>query len=68
MLYGLINYPAAPIRQVGDKFLDKRRSEYTAEEFRAFEAWETTLFTYYGCGIPVVMLIVAVDKMRKKRK
>jgi hypothetical protein len=66
MLYGLINYPSAPIRQVNEKFLDKQKNEYTVEEFRAFKIWETTLFVYwFGCiggGFIVTAIHQALQK------
>jgi len=67
MLYSLINYPAAPIRQVNEKFLDKQKKEYTADEFRAFKAWETTLFVYFGGAIGGGIIFTAIDKALRKK-
>ncbi|HEX8738144.1 MAG TPA: hypothetical protein VF721_22610 [Pyrinomonadaceae bacterium] len=66
MLYGYIKYPAAPIRPVDDKFLDKQKKEYTAEEFRAFKTWEMTLFICIACGIPLGITKAVIDEWLKK--
>ena len=54
--YGLLRWPYAPIRPVGELFLDKKDHEFTEEVFLQFKAWETTLWmSFFGCAAAVLL-------------
>jgi hypothetical protein len=43
LVYGMICWIYAPIRLVGNKFLDKKGNEFTEETYLNFKIWESTL-------------------------
>lgn len=56
----------APIREVGDKFLD----EFTEEVFLHFKAWEATLWSSFNASVVVMILahwLLGVPLRFKKR-
>jgi hypothetical protein len=50
MAFGLAVFPLAPLRQVGDTFVDKLGRPHTAEDFRLFQRWEATLMVTSMCS------------------
>lgn len=43
MIYGIYNYPYAPIRQRSGTFQDKRGNPFTESEYAGFVRWEYAL-------------------------
>jgi len=39
--YGILKWPAAPVRVDGQRYVDKTGREHTESSFRAFKRWET---------------------------
>ncbi len=60
MVYGVIRYPPAPIRQVDSTYRDKRGQPYTAEQYRAFKMWKTVLMvsglSCFALALPASLL------------
>lgn len=44
MIYGIYNYPYAPIRQRSGTFQDKRGNLFSESEYAGFVRWEYALF------------------------
>jgi len=51
LAYGLLAYPAAPIKQDGVAFTDKAGQEYSYTEFLTFKKWELTLIFSWGFAL-----------------
>jgi hypothetical protein len=65
LIYGRINYPAAPYREVDGKFLDKQKREHSAEEFRAFKIWEAASFGFLMSSLAGGIIIAVVNEVSK---
>jgi hypothetical protein len=68
-VYGIIRWIYAPIRLVGNKFLDKKGNEFTEETYLDFKLWESTLVISFVTVAIVLLLahwILEVSLNQKK--
>ena len=48
MIYGIIRWPLAPIREVNGTFVDKAGKVFTESVYHQFKIWETGLFVSFA--------------------
>ena len=55
LIYGIVNFPDAPIRPTARGYTGKTGTTRTEEDYRAFQQWETALLvvfpTAFGLGL-----------------
>lgn len=64
MLYGLYNWPAAPLRLRGDKITDKRGTEHSEQDYRRFLVWENDMLCAWG--IVAICVVISIPVGRRK--
>lgn len=69
MIYGVYNFPDAPIRQTKDGYAGKRGKPRTQEDFEAFLRWEKTMFIVFPSAFLLGFAFGITDaRQRRKRK
>ena len=67
LLYGVIAFPDAPIREVATSYYEgKYGVPHTREEFERFKLWETTVFAAFGLTAALGIVAVAEEKLRRR--
>jgi hypothetical protein len=68
MIVGIVRWPAAPIRQVGNTFRDKRGTVHDRDSYNAFRRWEATLpLAWLPFALVATTALPAVDANRRLR-
>ena len=69
MLYGVYNFPDAPIRQTEGGYAGKRGKPHTKEDYEAFLRWKKTLFIVFPSALLLGLAFGITDaRQRRKRK
>ena len=62
---GILCWPAAPLRQVSNSFLDKRGKVYSRTSYDAFRKWEATLpLAWLPFALVAITALPATDRNR----
>ena len=56
-LYGMVRYPDAPIRECIGGFCGKTGLFHSADDYRDFNTWQTTLVVTWLIGMPILWLL-----------
>ena len=64
--YGILKWPAAPVRAEGQRYVDKTGREHTESSFRAFKRWETAfLFLWMPFALSAITNLPAMARPRQ---
>ena len=66
-IYGVYNFPDAPIRQTADGYVGKGGKAHTQEDFDAFNLWKRVLFVAFPSAFVLALAFVIADG-RKRRQ
>ena len=68
MIYGVIAFPDAPIRQTGSSYVGKQGAPHTREDYERFLLWEKFLFLGFGLAFLTGFGAVAAEKLGRRSK
>ena len=68
MVYGIIKYPEAPIRQTASGYVTKHGTPKTQQDYESFIVWETVLFASIGSSFLTGFAGAAAEKLRRRSK
>jgi hypothetical protein len=69
MVYGVYNFPDAPIRQTGGGYAGKGGKPHTKEDYEAFVRWEKAMFIVFPSAFLLGFVFGITDaRQRRKRK
>jgi hypothetical protein len=66
-IYGVYNFPDAPLRQKGEVYTGKRGQPRTREDFERFTLWQKALFISFGSTFLLAFSFAALDAREKRR-
>ncbi|KJC35881.1 hypothetical protein UP09_32435 [Bradyrhizobium sp. LTSP885] len=61
--YGMVRFPDAPLHECATGFCGKQGQPHTIADYRAFNAWQTTLFVIWPFGL-VSLYLLQRDKLK----
>ena len=67
-VYGIYNFPDAPLRQNGDVYTGKRGQPRSREDFERFNLWKNALFGSFGSTFLLGFAFAALDTREKRRR
>jgi hypothetical protein len=65
-VYGIYNFPDAPIRQTGNGYAGKHGKPRTAEEFEKFVLWQKVMFVVFPAAFIFGFGFAIADSRRRK--
>lgn len=63
LVYGVITFPEAPIRQTASGYVSKRGRPLTREDYEQFKLWEKLVLVSFGAAFVTGFSAVAVEKL-----
>ena len=68
LVYGIIAFPDAPLRQTGSGYIGKQGAPHTREDYERFKLWEKLILSGFGLAFLTGFGAVAADKLTKRSK
>ena len=68
LIYGVIAFPDAPIREAGSSYVGKHGAPHTREEYERFNLWEILIFSSFGLAFLTGFGAVAAEKLSRRSK
>lgn len=66
LVYGVIKFPDAPIREAGSNYVGKRGAPRTREDYERFKLWEKLIFASFGLAFLTGFGAVAAEKLSRR--
>ncbi len=66
LIYGVIQFPDAPIRQTGSSYVGKHGAPRTREDYERFKLWEKLMFSGFGLAFLTGFGAVAAEKLSRR--
>lgn len=67
-VYGVYNFPDAPIRQSGNGYVGKGGKPHTQEDFEAFLLWKTVMFSMFPAVFVLGFAFVVIDANQRRKR
>jgi hypothetical protein len=68
LVYGIIAFPDAPIRQTGSGYIGKQGAPHTREDYERFKLWEKLILSGFGLAFLTGFCAVAAEKLSSRSK
>jgi hypothetical protein len=66
LVYGVITFPDAPIRQTASGYVGKLGDTHTSEEYEQFKFWEKVVMASFGVAVLTGLGAVVSGKLSRK--
>ena len=67
-VYGVYNFPDAPIRRAGEGYVGKYGKPHTREEFEAFVRWKSVMFVAFPSAFVLAFAFAWADGAGRRRR
>ena len=67
-LYGVYNFPDAPIRQTGSGYVGKGGKPHTREEFERFILWQQVMFIVFPSAFVLGFAFAITDSAKRRKR
>ena len=67
-VYGVYNFPDAPLRRAGEGYVGKYGKPHTREEFEAFGRWMSVMFVAFPSAFVLAFAFALADGAGRRRR